>query len=81
MFFVVAFGMMFGCRLGVLVGQIVLTIGQVSRMGFLLMVASLMQLLSFLVILSGFTEMVSGFFVMFVCHRKSWFYSINFTTV
>ncbi|MGF7219153.1 hypothetical protein GGR92_005335 [Spirosoma lacussanchae] len=29
-----------------------------------------MQLLGFLVVFSGFPEMVSGLFVMFVCHDK-----------
>lgn len=73
MLFIVAFGVMLGSRVGVFVGQTVLTIGHVGRVGFLLMFASFVKLLGFFVVFSGLTEMVSGLFVMFVCHTKRWY--------
>lgn len=70
MLFVVAFGMMLRSGMGVLVGQTVVAVGLISFVGFLLMIACLVQLLGFLMVFSGFPEVVSGFFVMFVCHDK-----------
>lgn len=73
MLFVMTFGVMLGSRVGMLVGQAVLTIRHIGCMGFLLVFASLVELLGLFVIFGGFTEMVSGFFVMFVCHVKRWY--------
>lgn len=73
MLFIVAFCVMLGSRVGMLVGQTMMAVSLVSLVGFLFVIASFMQLLSFLVVFSGFSEVVSSLFVMFVCHNKYWY--------
>jgi len=60
--------MPFGSGLGVLIGQVMMTVSLVSLVSFLFVLTSFVQLLSFLVMFSGFPKVVSRFFVMLVYH-------------
>ena len=64
-----------GLRMGI--GQIMMTVGNISLVGFLFMITRFVKTLSIFVIFSGFAEVISRFFVMFVCHKFGLFLVIN----
>jgi hypothetical protein len=69
-FFIVAFGMVFSSRFGVVVAQVVMPLRLIGFMGFFFVFARFVEFLRLLVVLGRFAKVISGFFVMIVCHDK-----------